>query len=93
MLTRIKALWASFREKLKGYKTIVWNVFLGVLPVLLVALDKLQALDLTPYMTPWAAVGVGFIVSSVGVYLRYISVGPVGSKGDEQPPAELKAGD
>ncbi len=94
MFAKIKAKFAAIRERLLGWKTIIWNAFIGLMPVILVSLDKLQALDLTPYMTPWMGIFVGFLIAAVGTYLRYISVGPVGSKGTEEPtdPA-VKAGD
>lgn len=86
-------MFAKIREKLKGWKTVIWNGFLGFAPVLLVAIDKLQAMDLTPYMTWYMAIAAGVIVGGVGTYLRYISVGPIGSKGDEAPAPDVKAGD
>ena len=85
---------ANLRERLLGWKTIIWNVFIALMPVILVSLDKLQAMDLTPYMTPFMGIVVGFVIAAVGTYLRYISVGPVGSKGTEEPSdPDVKAGD
>jgi hypothetical protein len=46
---------AKLRERLKGWKTVVWNAFLGFAPVILVGLDKIQAIDLTQYMTWYMA--------------------------------------
>lgn len=94
MLANLKAKIAALREHLLGWKTVVWNCFIGLMPVILVSLDKLQAVDLAPYMTPFMGILVGFIISAVGTYLRYISVGPIGSKGTEEAtdPA-VKAGD
>ncbi len=83
---------ANLRERLRGWKTIIWNGFVGVTPVVLVTLDKLQTVNLEQYMTWWMAIGVGFVVSAVGVWLRYITTGPVGSKGEETAP-DAKAGD
>lgn len=93
MFAKLKAKFAALREHLKGYKTIVWNAFLGFAPVLLVALDKLQAIDLTQYMTWYMAIGVGVFIGGIGTLLRWITTGPVGSKGDEAPAADAKAGD
>ena len=87
-------MWSRIKKKLDGWKTIIWNGFIGVTPLILVSLDKLQALDLTPWMTPWVGIGVGFVISAVGVWLRYITTGPVGAKGSETPdPNVVKAGD
>ena len=83
----------KLREKLKGWKTIVWNAFLGFAPAIMVGLDKLQAIDLSQHMTWWMALIVGVLVGGIGTLLRYITTGPVGSKGDEKPAADVKAGD
>lgn len=84
---------AKLRDRMKGWKTIIWNGFLGIVPLLLAAVDKLQVMDLTPYMTWYMAIAAGVVVGSVGVWLRYLTTGPVGSKGDEEPPPDVKAGD
>jgi hypothetical protein len=83
----------NLRERLRGWKTIIWNGFVGVTPVVLVTLDKLQTVNLEQYMTWWMAIGVGFLVSAIGVWLRYITTGPVGSKGEDAPAPDAKAGD
>jgi hypothetical protein len=85
-------MFAKFCEKLKGWKTILWNGFLGLAPVLLVAVDKLQAMDLTPYMTWYMAIAAGVVVGGAGTWLRYVTTGPVGSKGEEEPAPEVKTG-
>jgi cyanate permease len=90
MFAGIKVRIAALREKLKGYKTMVWNGFVAIVPVALVALDKLAAVDLSQYMTWWMAIAVGFVVSTIGVWLRYITTGPVGAKGDRAPVSDEK---
>jgi predicted cobalt transporter CbtA len=86
-------MFAKLRQRLKGWKTILWNGFLGFAPAILVGLDKIQAIDLTQHMTWWMAIIVGVLVGGIGTLLRYITTGPVGSKGDEAPAQETKAGD
>ena len=93
MFAKIKAKFAALREHLKGWKTIVWNAFLGFAPVLLVALDKLQAVDLSQHMTWWMAIIVGTVVGGIGTLLRWMTTGPIGAKGDETPAPNVKAGD
>jgi hypothetical protein len=83
-------MWRYFKKRLDGWKTIIWNGFLGVAPVVLVSLDKLASLDLSQYMTWWLAILVGFVVSAVGVWLRYITTGPVGAKDDETSVPDVK---
>lgn len=92
MLACIKSKWQAVKEKLRGWKTIIWNGFIAVVPVIMVSLDKIASLDLSQYMTWWMAIAVGFVVSAIGVWLRYITTGPVGAKGDEAPAPDVKAG-
>lgn len=84
---------AKLREKLKGWKTIIWNGFVALMPLVLVSLDKLQALDLTQYMSAPLAILAGFVIGGVGMGLRVVTTGPVGSKGDDAPAPDVKAGD
>lgn len=85
-------MFKTLREKIKGWKTMIWNGFIALAPVMMVSLDRLQAVDLSQYMTWYMAIAVGFAVSAVGVWLRYVTTGPVGSKVDDFP-APAKAGD
>lgn len=84
---------ATWTEKIKGWKTVIWNMIVALFPVVLESLDKLQALDLNQYLTPVNAIIAGFVIAGVGVLLRLITTGPVGSKGDEAPAPATKAGD
>ena len=94
MFAKIKTAISNLREKLLGWKTILWNVFLALVTPLAIALEKLGAVDWAQYVGPLGAIGIGFLIAGVGVYLRYISVGPVGSKGTEEPSdPDVKAGD
>lgn len=80
-------------EKIKGYRTIIWNALVAMCPVLLTGLDKLQALDLTQYLTPTNAIIAGVVIGGMGIWLRTITTGPVGSKGEDDPSPETKSGD
>lgn len=86
-------MFAKFRENLKGWKTVIINVMIG-LPAGLYALYlQLQAVDFTPVIP--AKYAAAFIVANavIGIMLRLITTGPVGAKGDEAPAPEVKAGD
>lgn len=93
MLAKLKAKLAALREHLLGWKTIIWNVFLGLAPPVAIALEQLGAIDWSKYVGPFGAIAIGFAVSGVGIGLRYITTGPVGAKGDEAPASDVKAGD
>ena len=94
MWGKIKAKFAALRERLLGWKTIIWNAFLGLATPIAVALEQFGAIDWSQYVGPIGAVGIGLLVASVGIWLRYITTGPVGSKGTEEPSdPDVKAGD
>ncbi len=86
-------MFAAFREKLKGWKTIVWNAFLALAAPVAVSLQQLGAIDWSQYVGPFGAIGIGLFIAAVGIWLRYVTTGPVGSKGEETPTPETKAGD
>jgi hypothetical protein len=93
MFDKIKAKIAAFREKLKGYKTLLWNAFIALAAPVAVALQQLGAIDWSQYVGPIGAIGIGFLIAGIGIWLRYITTGPVGSKGDAPATPETKAGD
>lgn len=93
MFAKLKAKFAAFREHLKGWKTIVWNAFLGLAAPVAIALQQLGAIDWSQYVGPVGAVFIGLGIAVVGILLRVVTTGPVGSKGEETPAPETKAGD
>lgn len=93
-------MFAKLRERMKGWKTIIWSdflialgVFCGVIIPLLDALDIAQIGALVPdklvKFSPLILVIIGQITKS----LRKVTTGPVGAKGDESPTADVRAGD
>jgi hypothetical protein len=93
-------MFAKLREKLKGYKTIIWSyVLMAVGGVLGIGLPLLDALDITQInaiipqkYVPFAPLVLIFI-GQVTKMLRQATTGPVGSKGDVAPAPNVKAGD
>jgi hypothetical protein len=86
-------MFAKLREKLKGWKTIVWNVVLGLSAPVAVALQQLGAIDWSQYVGPIGAVFIGLGIAAVGILLRVVTTGPVGAKGEDEPAPDVKAGD
>ncbi len=89
-------MFATLREKFKGWKTIWWNGLLvvgGIVATIILALNEDQISALLP--DPWKPFAplIVTIIGLVGGGLRMITTGPVGSKGDEAPDADTKAGD
>jgi len=73
-------MFAKLREKIKGWKTIWANSIVGVPSLLYAAYLELSAVDFTPVIpTKYVAM---FMVgwSLVGILLRVVTRGPVGSK-------------
>jgi hypothetical protein len=86
-------MFVKLREKLKGWKTIVINALIGVPAAALFFLDKLSAVDITPLIpTQYAAAAVAGM-ALLGVILRIVTTGPIGSKGNVTPAPDVKAGD
>ena len=87
------AVCAWLSEKIKGWKTIIWNGFLALAAPVAIALQQLGAIDWSQYVGPIGAICIGFLIAAIGIWLRYITTGPVGVKGDEEPSQDVKAGD
>lgn len=63
---------ADIRERVKGWKTVIYHSLYGVPATVLVALDLLKEIDITPIM-----VKVGVEVADVPFYLACIAVGGI----------------
>ncbi len=88
------------RERLKGWKTIVWSRFLvtfgvvtGILVPLLGSITTDQNGTIIPASRAPFAPTILVLIGVINEWLRRITTGPVGAKGDEAPPPETKAGD
>jgi cell division protein FtsX len=87
-------------ERLKGWKTIIWARSLTVLGLIAgVVLPLLQLIDgsqigifIPPKYTPFIPLIVA-VIGMITEWLRRVTTGPVGSKGEEAPKPETKAGD
>lgn len=86
-------MFAKLREKLLGWKTIILNGMAGIAAGVYGLYLEFQTVDFTPVIPakylPWFVIGM----SVVGIVLRIVTTGPVGSKGDVTPPTNVKAGD
>jgi cell division protein FtsX len=93
-------MFAGLRQKLVGWKTIIWARTLvvlglvagGIVPILQLIDGSQIGFFIPPKYTPF----IPLIVAAIGIvteWLRRITTGPVGSKGEETPSPEAKAGD
>lgn len=78
----IKQYFAGFRERMKGYKTMVANALIGVPGALFYLYQEFASsgLDFTSYV-PAKYVGLAVAGMAVlGVAMRFYTTGPLGSK-------------
>ncbi len=93
-------MFAAIREKLKGYRTIIFSWILITLGTVFgVILPVLEALNVTylnlvipPEYVPFAPLLL-IVIGEIVKKLRKATTGPVGSKGEAAPAANVKAGD
>jgi len=86
-------MFAGIREKLKGWKTIVANTLTGLPATAYLLYTELSTVDFTPVIpVKYAAIAV-VGMSVLGIILRIITTGPIGSKGEQPAPPATKAGD
>ncbi len=91
-------MWETFKEKIKGWKTMIWSGFLVLLGLVATALSALNGDMIASLLPDKYKIFVPLLLSVVGAVtgtLRVITTGPVGVKGDEEPDpaANVKAGD
>ncbi len=83
----------AFRERLKGWKTVIVGAVFGAPLALLEIIEQLKLVDpATILPEPWGA-RVALALAVAMILLRLITTGPVGAKGDDEPDADTKAGD
>lgn len=93
-------MFAGLREKIKGWKTIIWARALmvmglvagGVLPILQLIDGSQIGVFIPPKYTPFIPLIVA-VIGMVTEWLRRLTTGPVGSKGEQAPAPQTKAGD
>lgn len=86
-------MFAALRLKIRGYKTIIANAVVGLPASALYVYTQFSTVDVTPVIP--AKYVAAFIVGNavLGIVLRIVTIGPIGSKGDEPATPATKAGD
>lgn len=69
-------MFKKLRNKVKGYRTIIFGSGLIALPVALEVFSYLDAAPLEAFLPVWITIPIGVIV----ILLRKATTGPVGSK-------------
>jgi hypothetical protein len=86
-------MFASLRLRLKGWKTVVINALVGLPATALYVYEQFANVDITPLIPAKYAAAAVAGMAVLGVVLRIITTGPVGSKGTQEPAPSAKAGD
>lgn len=89
----IKEKSRGLRERLKGWKTIILGATAAAPLALLELVEQLKLADPSSFLPePWGQrIALGLAIAMI--LLRLITTGPVGSKGEEEPDQDLKAGE
>ncbi len=68
------------RQKLKGWKTVVFGAALTIASSALDLLDALRAVDIAPLLPPAYALKIIAAIGIVTIVLRMVTTGRVGEK-------------
>ncbi len=81
------------RQKAKGWKTVILGAVVGAPLAAIELIEQLKLVDPSSVLPdPWGSrVALGLAIAMI--LLRLITTGPVGSKGDDEPDQDTKAGD
>ena len=86
-------MFAKFREKLRGWKTVIVNAIVGLPASLLFLYEQFQGVDVTPLIPAQYAAAAVASMAILGVILRIVTTGPIGCNGERAPAPATKAGD
>lgn len=86
-------MFSALRKRLEGWKTIIANALTGLPAALYGLYLEFQTVDFTPVIPAKYAAAAVVGMSVLGVFLRVITTGPVGSKGEAPATLQTKAGD
>lgn len=73
---------SALRQKLKGWRTVLFGGLVAAAGVVLDLLEALQAIDITPLLPPIYALRLIAALGLATVLLRLVTTGRVGRKGD-----------
>ncbi len=70
----------ALRQKLKGWKTLIFGAAVTGASGVLDILDALRAVDITPLLPPTHALKIIAAIGVVTILLRFMTTGGVGEK-------------
>jgi hypothetical protein len=68
------------RQKIKGWKTLIFGGIVTVASAVLDLLDSLRAIDITPLLPPAHALKIIAVIGVVTIVLRMATTGAVGRR-------------
>jgi hypothetical protein len=79
-MTWLREKLAQFRQKLKGWKTVIFGMFVTGAGAVLDILESLRAVDITPLLPPAHALRIIAAIGVVTILLRLFTTGAIGEK-------------
>lgn len=79
-MTWLQRKFQTLRQKLKGWKTLVFGALVTESSAILDILDGLRAVDITPLLPPAHALKIIAAIGVVTIVLRMMTTGAVGEK-------------
>jgi hypothetical protein len=74
------SLFAKIQNKVRGWKTVVWNGAVGGSAVLLFVVDELRTVDFSGVFTPKIVAEIMFGLAIAGIILRAVTTSRIGAK-------------
>jgi hypothetical protein len=70
----------TLRQKLKGWRTMIFGGFVAMASTTLDILDALRAVDIAPLLPPAYALRIIAVIGVVTILLRVVTTGCIGEK-------------
>jgi hypothetical protein len=71
---------AGIKQKLKGWKTVVWNSAVGASAVLLYVVDELRTVDFSGVFSPKMVAALMCGLAIAGILLRAVTTSRIGAR-------------
>lgn len=79
-MTWLRKKFDVFRQKLKGWKTVIFGTVVSAAGTVLGMLDALRAIDISPLLPPAHALRIIAAIGVITILLRLFTTGAVGEK-------------
>lgn len=79
-MTLLRNKFDLLRQKLKGWKTVIFGTFVSIAGAVLDTLESLRAIDIAPLLPSAHAMRIIAAIGVVTILLRVFTTGAVGEK-------------